>query len=60
MFACARCGKSPYAIGPSFGSFALAGKPIPDAKYTRCGYDLVKGEGLATSLDESKSGNMID
>ena len=29
-FSCPRCGKSPYAIGPTIGPFAFAGKPIPD------------------------------
>jgi predicted RNA-binding Zn-ribbon protein involved in translation (DUF1610 family) len=43
-FACPQCGKSPYAVGPSIGPFALAGKPIPDAQCSNCGYDLVAGE----------------
>lgn len=44
-FACPRCGKSPYAIGPSIGPFAFAGKPIPDAQCSKCGYDFVaRGE----------------
>lgn len=42
-FACPRCGKSPYAIGPSIGPFAFAGKPIPDAQCSKCGYDFVDG-----------------
>lgn len=45
-FACPRCGKSPYAIGPSFGPFAFAGKPIPDAQCGKCGYDFVAGAEL--------------
>jgi hypothetical protein len=40
IFACPRCGKSPYAIGPSFGPFALAGKPIHDRQCSKCGFDL--------------------
>src|SRR6266481_7899152 len=46
--ACPRCGKSPYAIGPTAGPFALAGKPIPDRKCSRCGYDLASGEADIT------------
>ena len=41
ILACPRCGKSPYAIGPSVGPFALAGKPWPDAKCSRCGFDFL-------------------
>lgn len=47
-FACPQCGKSPYAIGPSIGPFAVAGKPIPDVKCSRCGYDFVSGKSAAT------------
>lgn len=46
VFACPRCGKSPYAIGPSVGPFAFAGKPIPDLKCGRCGFDLAEGKDL--------------
>jgi hypothetical protein len=41
IFACPRCGKSPYAIGPSAGPFALVGKPIPDRQCTKCGHDFL-------------------
>lgn len=40
VISCPQCGKSPWAIGPSYGPFALAGKPWPDGKCSRCGYDL--------------------
>jgi hypothetical protein len=39
-FACPRCGKSPYAIGPNWGPFAFAGKPWPDDKCSKCGFDF--------------------
>ena len=38
--ACPKCGKSPYAIGPTLGPFALAGKPWPDDKCSRCGHEF--------------------
>jgi predicted RNA-binding Zn-ribbon protein involved in translation (DUF1610 family) len=50
IFACPRCGKSPYAIGPSIGPFALAGKPIPDTKCSKCGFDFL---AKATECDTS-------
>jgi hypothetical protein len=37
-FACPHCGKSPYAIGPFIGPFALAGKPVPDVRCSKCGH----------------------
>ncbi len=42
---CPKCGKSPYAIGPSIGPFAFAGKPIPDNQCSKCGYDFVAEVG---------------
>lgn len=38
--ACPRCGKSPYTVGPTRGPFGIAGKPVPDATCSKCGYDL--------------------
>ncbi len=38
--ACPRCGKSPYTIGPHCGPLGVAGKPVPDAICSKCGYDL--------------------
>ena len=40
VIACSRCGKSPYTIGPNRGPFGIAGKPVPDATCSKCGYDL--------------------
>lgn len=41
--ACPKCGKSPYVIGPSWGSFGFVGKPWPDAICSRCGFDMRNG-----------------
>ena len=41
IFSCPRCGKSPYAVGPHLGGFALAGKPIPDRQCSKCGHNFV-------------------
>jgi ribosomal protein L37E len=38
--ACPRCGKSPYTIGPHWGPLGFAGKPVPDAICSKCGYNL--------------------
>ena len=52
VLACPRCGKSPYAIGPSIGPFAFAGKPIPDTKCSRCGFEfLAKATACNTSSE---------
>jgi hypothetical protein len=45
VIACPRCGKSPYAIGPFWGPFAITGKPFPDAVYSKCGHDYHKRDG---------------
>ena len=47
--ACPKCGKSPYAIGPSVGPFALAGKPWPDMKCSKCGFDLASSKADASN-----------
>ncbi len=39
--ACPKCGKSPYALGPHRGPFALAGKPLPDRVCSKCGHEFV-------------------
>lgn len=44
VVACPKCGKSPYAIGPSFGPFSFFGKPIPDSRCGNCGCDLAGGD----------------
>ncbi|WP_419809716.1 hypothetical protein [Sphingomonas sp.] len=38
--ACPKCGKSPYTIGPNWGPFGFAGKPIPDVICSRCSHDF--------------------
>ena len=43
-FACPRCGKSPYAIGPFRGPYGVAGKPFPDRVCSNCGYNLAERE----------------
>lgn len=48
--ACPRCGKSPYAIGPSIGPFAFAGKPIPDTRCSRCGHDYLAKQGAERDI----------
>lgn len=50
-FACPKCGKSPYSIGPNVGPFSLAGKPLPDVRCSRCGYDFVVGKEPTTVRD---------
>jgi hypothetical protein len=42
--ACPQCGKSPYTIGPNWGPFGFAGKPVPDTICSRCGCDLRTGK----------------
>jgi predicted RNA-binding Zn-ribbon protein involved in translation (DUF1610 family) len=56
MFVCPKCGKSPYAIGPTFGPFALGGKPIPDRRCSRCGFDFI-AEAEAVSRRDSEDGS---
>ncbi len=46
-FACPRCGKSPYTIGPFRGPYGVAGKPIPDRVCSNCGYNLTAREDTA-------------
>ena len=54
IFACPRCGKSPYAIGPSAGPFTIASKPWPDTKCSKCGFDfLAKATECNTSSEVS-------
>ena len=55
MFACPRCGKSPYAIGPFIGPFSLAGKPIPDLRCSKCGYHLAGTSELSGSAGSETS-----
>lgn len=43
-FACPKCGKSPYALGPSVGPLSVAGKPWPDDKCSRCGHNFTAKE----------------
>jgi hypothetical protein len=55
-FACPQCGKSPYAIGPSIGPFAVAGKPIPDVKCSRCGYHFVSEKSASLKPEQHPGG----
>ena len=44
VIACPRCGKSTYAIGPTWGFIGVASKPVPDTTCSNCGYDLRGGD----------------
>jgi hypothetical protein len=46
--ACPKCGKSPYALGPSCGPFGWAYTPVPEAICSKCGFDLRVGDATTS------------